>query len=185
MANSEVFVVLANLMSKEGVLNNESKNRVDELLKRIKNKKYQNIFFCGWAYRNDSNITIASAQKKYFESKEAKEHNIYLIEKSRDTVGDAVYSRKCIESNFNDIRVNVVTSDYHIDRSNKIFKFVFGKNYEINMISATTELTDQLQSEEKSLMDFRKTFKGVEEGDLEKIYLTMIRKHPFYNGEVY
>ena len=53
------------------------------------------------------------------------------------------------------------------------------------MISATTKLTDQLQSEEKSLMDFEKTFKGVEQGDIEKIYSTMIRKHPFYNGEVY
>ncbi len=50
-------------MNKEGILNSESKKRVDALLKCIKNKKYQNILFCSWAYRNDSNITIASAQK--------------------------------------------------------------------------------------------------------------------------
>ncbi len=185
MVKGDIYIVLANLMNKKGILNIESKNRVDELLTSIYNKKNQDIIFCGWAYRNDSNITIASAQKKYFESKETNEHNVYLIEESRDTVGDAVYSRKFIDSNLKNYRVNVVTSDYHIDRANKIFNFVFGKNYEINMISATTKLTDQLQSEEKSLMDFEKTFKGVEQGDIEKIYSTMIRKHPFYNGEVY
>ncbi len=38
MANSEVFIILANLMSKEGILNSESKEEVDELLKHIKNK---------------------------------------------------------------------------------------------------------------------------------------------------
>lgn len=173
-------------MDRNGELNIESKKRVDELSNAIKGLKNQDIIFCGWAYRKDSNITIASAQKKYFELDQAHEHNIHLIENSKDTVGDAVFSRKFIDNLPSIKKVNVVTSDYHTARTSRIFNFVFGKNYQINMISAPSDLSkDNTNSEKESLQKFAETFSGVQEGEIEKIISRMCKKHPFYNGDVY
>ncbi len=173
-------------MDRNGELNIESKKRVDELNKNIKNLRNQDIIFCGWAYREDSNITIASAQKKYFQLNQAHKHNIHLIENSKDTVGDAVFSRKFLDNYPYIKKINVVTSDYHIKRTSRIFNFVFGKNYKIKMISTFTDpLKNNVMQEKKSLKKFQETFFGVPEGDIEKIISTMYKKHPFYNGDVY
>ena len=41
MVKDDIYIVLANLMNKKGILNTESKNRVDALLRSINNKKNQ------------------------------------------------------------------------------------------------------------------------------------------------
>lgn len=184
--SNEVFIVLANLMDKNGELNKESKKRVDELIRVIGIQKNKNIFFCGWAYREDSDKTIASAQKKYFESNHRLQHKIFLIEDSRDTVGDAVFSRILIDNLSGIDVINVITSDYHIERTSIIFNFVFGKTYKIKMISAKTDMPkNYIATEKESMRKFQETFSGIMDGDIDKISSTMYEKHPFYNGEVY
>ena len=186
LKNNEIFIVLANLMNKNGELNTESKQRVDELIKITKDKKNKNIIFCGWAYREDSDETIASAQKKYFLANQVSKHNIFMVEESRDTVGDAVFSRKLIDRMSHIKIINVITSDYHVVRTRSIFNFVFGKSYEIKIISAASNTPkDNVASETRSVKIFRETFSGVAEGDIENIFSTMFKKHPFYNGNVY
>ncbi len=186
MANKEVYIVLANLMDKKGELNKESKLRIDKLIEVLDTKTQAKVFFCGWAYRKDCSLTIARAQKKYFQSISSSKHETYLIEDSRDTVGDAVFSRRFIESHLAIKNVNVFTSDYHVDRTKFIFQFVYGNFYNIKVIGATTDLQKDLcDAEFDSLNSFKKTFTGVKKGDLTKIIYTMKAKHPFYNGEVY
>lgn len=186
MANSEAYIVLANLMNKKGELNKESKLRINKLIEVLDTKTQAKVFFCGWAYRKDCSLTIARAQKKYFQSISPSKHEIYLIEDSRDTVGDAVFSRRFIESHLGIKNVNVFTSDYHVDRTKYIFQFVYGNFYNVKVIGATTDLREDLyDTEQDSLCSFKKTFAAVKKGDLTKIIYTMRTKHPFYNGEVF
>ena len=84
----ECFVVLGHLMSATGELSNESKRRVLKLVECIKDKENQLIFFCGWDYRNDSNIKLAKALSDFFIKQKPSAHKIILLESSRDTVGD-------------------------------------------------------------------------------------------------
>tara|TARA_Y100000992_G_scaffold286015_1_gene237498 strand:+ start:4080 stop:4643 length:564 start_codon:yes stop_codon:yes gene_type:complete len=185
MTNNEVFIVLANLMDSDGELNEESKERVNKLIEVINFNKKNIILFCGWAYRDDSKITIASAQKKYFEQNSEHSQETYLIENSRDTVGDAVYTRKFIDK-LDVEKVHIITSDYHISRTKKIFSFIYGRKYKIILHSANSDIKfDKSESEKKSLDAFIKTFQNADEGDIEQIFSIMIKSHPFYNGDIF
>lgn len=186
MNNNEVFIVLAHLMNKYGKLNDESQKRIEKLSELLVNRSMAKIFFCGWAYRNDCAVTIASAQKKYFQSINSMKQQIYLIEDSRDTVGDAIFSRKFIEPKFTIKKINVITSNYHLNRTSEIFEFVYGENYIVNVIGVDVESPGGSDiTEKKSLMQFRNTFSGIKKGDLSEIFNNMNKKHPFYNGEVF
>ena len=93
-----VSVVLGHLMSATGELSNESKRRVLKLVECIKDKENQLIFFCGWDYRNDSNIKLAKALSDFFIKQKPSAHKIILLESSRDTVGDAVLLKYYFEN---------------------------------------------------------------------------------------
>ena len=62
----ECYVVLGHLMSANGTLGSESQLRVRKLLECVKDKKHQLIFFCGWDYRDDSDIKLAKALNDFF-----------------------------------------------------------------------------------------------------------------------
>ena len=128
-------------------------------------------------------------------------HEKYLIENhtidyqrigcqrmSRDTVGDAIYSRIYADALAGDPfqQVNVVTSSYHMDRSREIFEFVFGKNFLVTISGVPGFESDNSSAlEASSLSAFRKTFDKASPGDLTSIFYSLRNYHPYYNGEVF
>ena len=181
----ECFVVLGHLMSATGELSNESKRRVLKLVECIKDKENQLIFFCGWDYRNDSNIKLAKALSDFFIKQKPSAHKIILLESSRDTVGDAVLLKYYFENHIAEKKINVITSNYHIDRSQRIFDFVFYQN-DIFMHAAKIEFNKQNDIHEyKSLEAFEETFKDINPGDIDAIYERLISSHPYYNGKIH
>ena len=181
-----IFVVLGHLMNADGSLKKESKARVDGLIKQLKGLKNKMVFFCGWAYRKDTKITIAEALKNYFISECNDKHNLVLSEKSRDTVSDAIFLRELINLNDNVNEIIIFTSDYHCKRVREIFKFVYGPNYRIKVMGSRTKYSKEKNDNEKqSLETFYMTFRNIQIADLEAIKKTMLTKHQFFNGEVY
>ncbi len=82
-------------MSKEGELNLESAYRMDVAIEAFKNHEAPYIITCGWAYRDDSTINMADAMKAYAIKKAGVPATAIITEtNSRDTVGDAVFSKK-------------------------------------------------------------------------------------------
>ena len=182
----QCFVVLGNLMHQSGDLNEESKLRVKKLIEIVKDRRDQDIFFCGWDYRDDSEKTIAEALKEYFQSNCEASQNFFLSDLSRDTVGDAIFLRKIFQDKIGNKRVNVVTSDYHSSRSRNIFKYVFGEKNDVQVFSARSSKKDsQKQNEKDSYQSFLRTFQGIDAGNLEEIYKRLITSHPYYNGDIY
>ena len=183
-------VVLANLMSRSGRLNGESMERVDLAITLDEIRPAQNIILCGWAYRPDSDLPIAEALKLY-----VAERRPDLLPKlvcqtmSRDTVGDAFFSRILIEKlcDKSASSLDVVTSDYHVARTAEVFRYIFPGHVPINVSASSCKSPDLgcLASEERSLRAFRHTFDGVAPGDLFSIHERLAVAHPFYNGDVY
>ena len=55
-------------------------------------------------------------------------HQLYLSDQSRDTVGDAIFLKKKFQSKIKKRKINVFTSDYHASRTKFIFSFIFPEN---------------------------------------------------------
>lgn len=188
LKSKECFVVLGNLMNKDGALNSESRGRVLKLHDALKNKtKPELIFFCGWEYREDCAISIARAMLNFFLRINKNNHQLYLSDQSRDTVGDAIFLKKKFQSKIKKRKINVFTSDYHASRTKFIFSFIFPENkIEVHQSKTNKKNIQKIKSSEKdSLYIFKKTMHGVSPGDINNIFNALKNKHPYYNGEVY
>ncbi len=187
--NYSAIIVLGNLMDKEGKLNTESSSRMEVAIDAFNNNQAPYIITCGWAYRDDSPIAIADAMKMYaIETGGVPSGSVITEVNSRDTVGDAVFTKINIALNVGWNNFLVVTSDYHISRTYEIFTYVYGEQYSFKVIGAATD-TDRNQelseNEKKSIHAFHETFLGIEAGNVELIYERLCEKHPYYNGLVH
>ena len=182
-----IIIVLGNWMDKSGQLNKESCSRLDLAIDVFRKNKYSFIITSGWDYRDDCNIAIADAMKSYVINNSDISHKLILTEtNSRDTVGDAVFTKINIikKNSFNNLLI--VTSDYHVLRTHKIFSYIYGEQYIVKVIgSKTTKKKELSELEDKSLNQFYKTFNGVKSGDDVLIYKRLRSDHPYYNGETF
>ena len=181
----DCYVVLGHLMSANGTLGRESQLRVRKLLECVKGEKHQLIFFCGWDYRDDSNIKLAKALNDFFFKHNKEPHKIFLSDLSRDTVGDAVLLKYQFDNIVKERTINLITSDYHSIRAKKIFDFVFSKNSIVLKTAKIEEKEDNMMHEIESTKVFEETFKSIEPGNIEEIYERLISSHPYYNGTIH
>lgn len=182
----DALIVLANEMDRDGVLNKESASRANLAAKLANDLQIPYVITSGWAYRHDSTIKVADAFKNYLTSCGIKDERVITETSSRDTVGDAVFTRAHVVEPRGLRKLCVVTSSYHAPRTKKIFQFVYGSNFLINVVGAEIEFDDEILSKETaSTLAFERTFKDVQEGRLCEIMDAMRHRHPFYNGQVY
>ena len=91
-----------------------------------------------------------------------RKETIYCERNSRDTVGDAIFSRLYAYERFNFNKLTVITSDYHLSRTKEIFKFIYNSSLELEFFGTKTDKKSlNLNSEIDSLISFRNTFQDV------------------------
>jgi vancomycin permeability regulator SanA len=182
----DCIIVLANEMDKEGNLNLESTSRVKLASDSYSNNSSTTLITCGWNYRKDSKLFIGDVMKEFAVKLGVPSEKIITELNSRDTVGDAFFTKHNILTNRKWKNILVVTSDYHVDRTLSIFKFIYGYEYTIEVIgSSGSDSLEKKESEKKSLEAFEQTFKNIREGNDIEIYEKLSTLHPFYNGVVY
>ena len=183
----DAIIVLSNLMDGESNLNLESKNRAN-LAFEIWNQQncIPKLITMGWAYRNDTNVPISKSMANYLVDKlNVQKEQILSDVLSRDTVGDAFFSRYNFEKFFLKKKIIIITSDYHEKRAHSIFKFIYGENYKIHFSVIETDLKKSKQKDETDSLDqFSNTFNGIKSGDMNKIQNILLHNHPLYNGTI-
>ena len=185
----KVSVVLANLMDAHGRLNNETVERINSAVasESVENSCF--LLLCGWAYRRDSVIPIADAMHEYIRCKHPWLISRVICQRiSRDTVGDALFSRIYLDRLMvdNDYSIKVFTSDYHAARASEIFNFFFHDHAPVSVAGAQGFGSKELLIKETdSLNAFYATFAGISPGDTKTALIALRKKHPFYNGQVY
>ena len=183
----DAIIVLSNLMDGESNLNLESKNRAN-LAFKIWNQQncIPKLITMGWAYRNDTNVPISKSMANYLVDKlNVPKEQILSDVLSRDTVGDAFFSRYNFEKIFLNKKIIIITSDYHEKRAHSIFKFIYGENYKIHFSVIETDLKKSKQKDETDSLDqFSNTFNGIKSGDMNKIQNILLQNHPLYNGTI-
>jgi uncharacterized SAM-binding protein YcdF (DUF218 family) len=182
-----IIIVLGNFMDESGRLNLESSSRLDLAIDLFVNGKHDYIITCGWNYNSQYNFPIAESMKSYIIQNSNIDCKLIFTEtNSRDTVGDAIFSKINVVNKKSVTNLLVVTSDYHILRTQKIFSFVYGKKYRVEVEgSKNTHIKDKALLEDESLKAFYETFKGIQTGNDDLILNRLCSNHPFYNGEIY
>jgi uncharacterized SAM-binding protein YcdF (DUF218 family) len=183
----DAAIVLANLMDAQGRLNDETRARMDCAIALYRAGDVPLIVTSGWDYRDDSDLPIALAMRRYaMEAHGIPEAALIAETTARDTVGDAVFTKLHLALPRGWSRVAVVTSAYHGARSLEVFSFVYGPRFEVALRTAVSDDTPALrEAEARSIAAFRGTFDGVAPGDDAAIFARLRERHPFYNGSVY
>lgn len=184
---NDAVIVLANHMDENGLLNSESKARANKAVQIFNEYEISYIVTCGWNYRNDSEIKIADAFKSYIVNSLGVNPSKVITElNSRDTVGDAYFTKINIALSLNWKNLCVVTSDYHVNRTQEIFSFIYGNDFSVEVYGASVVHDISILSNElASTYAFRDTFLGVANGNNTEILKRLRDRHPFYNGQVY
>lgn len=182
----DAVIVLANLMDADGTLNEESAKRAAKAAEIFDEYSARAIVTCGWSYRSDSQITIADAFRSHLMKFHGISEKDILLERcSRDTVGDAFFTKVNIIEPEGWKSLAVVTSDYHTYRTKEIFEFIYGDGFKLQFFGAAIGGPDRRSSEMDSLLAFKRTFEGAQRGDSGAIYQALRSRHPFYNGSVF
>ena len=183
----DAVIVLANQMDPRGKLNAESICRAKLAVTILNEGCVPNIVTTGWDYRPDSDIKIAEAFKDYLVSSLGVLTDRVLTESNaRDTVGDAIFTKINLAKPLAWRNIVVVTSDYHVQRTNEIFNFIYGSDFQIKVCGARVNVVDCLRAKEQlSTAAFRKTFYGLRAGSDLQILERLREHHPFYNGTMY
>ena len=181
----DCIIVLANEMDIDGNLNHDSLSRVNQSVKSYFVNPSSYLITCGWNYRKDTNLCIGNVMRDNAIKSGIPPDKIITELNSRDTVGDAFFTKQNVLIGRGWKNLLVVTSDYHVKRTSIVFKFIYGSGYNIDVIGSDSQKDDNTFSEIKSLKSFKKTFRNLKSGDDYKIYERMLDKHPFYNGDVY
>lgn len=174
-------------MESDGSLGAETRARVDKGCQIFLSENVEKILLMGWDYRDDSAICISDAMNSYLRDSYQIDASCVLIDRqSRDTVGDAVFSKIKFAHLAERKSCCIVTSDYHEHRVKIIFDFVYGNDWQVDVIGVpTSSAREKEESESASLDAFRRTFSGLSSGDVDGILAALVEKHPYYNGEIH
>ncbi len=153
--NKEVLIVLGSANSPSGVLCDLSLSRLDYCLTQYRNG-VKILCTGGWGPNfNVSTESHASYAKKYLINEGVQKIDLLKSALSKNTVDDAV-KIKPIVSNLSNVKLAVITSDYHLERVTLIFKEIL-KNYEITFVGVESNLDkeklDSLLMHEKAAIE--------------------------------
>lgn len=175
-------------MTKDCILSIESVARIELAINLFKNDNFRFLITTGWAYRPDCDTPISDVFKDYIlKNSIIKSEQIISSPYSRDTVGDAFFSLQLVNS-YKIRKLVVVTSDYHVTRTKKIFESFFKAAAKVEVTGIKTDARKNqeiLAHELKSLNAFESTFSAVNFENIREIYECISNQHPFYNGDVF
>ena len=134
MANFHLLVLIFPLFTQIQNAFNYAQDFVHCFL--LKNNEIQKLILSGGCSYGDSKKTEAKLFQEYLSKRRVKKNILILEEQSRDTIGNAVYSKKTIIKQKLPKKIILITSNYHIKRALMIFKHIFGNGYNITGVSS-------------------------------------------------
>lgn len=178
------MLVLGHLMDSRGRLSEQSLSRCVRAAELAKAKEPVFVFSSGAAYRPDSELALGDVVQAQLKALINPKLAKFISDtNSRDTVGDAMFSKSNLVLPNKIERLDVVTSLFHAPRAEEIFRFVYGDALEVEILTDRDQGThEQREHELKSLKKFKASFSGVKAGDDKAIREFLIANHPLYQG---
>ncbi len=139
------IIVLGGGITKNGIVPDFVKTRLEKAKEIFLKNKSARILFCGrysflYSKNNRPAKTEAQAGKEYLLKIGVPGKNIYMENKSKDTIGNAYYAKKLYFIPRKEKEAIIITSDFHLERSRFIFKEIFGSGYDFKFIATPSNL---------------------------------------------
>lgn len=134
-------------------------------------------------FEQQPTCTEASAMRKYAIELGISDERIIVEEESRDTIGNAWFTKTRIVAPSNWRRLVLVTSDYHMARAFWIFSKVYGPRYSLRSAPVlTNEGAARADTEQRFLEMARALLDDVPDGDDALLAARIHGEHPAYGG---
>jgi uncharacterized SAM-binding protein YcdF (DUF218 family) len=187
----DTIIVLGAGMTQNLQLLTEAKERLNKAIEIFHKYHAKLIIVSGkysYKFKGSPNTTEAELMKYYLIEKGIPHHQIIKEEYSKDTFGNAYFTRQYIIDPKRIKEFAVVTSDYHIPKSAFLFRKVYGPDYRIHFISVKSSHTKgKLQKlkirEEMVKTILNKYLRKIKVGDLKALRKFLYTKHPIYKGK--
>jgi len=126
---AECAIVLGGGIRKNNQPDSDTKDRLKKLLSLFNDGYIPRILVTGGKVQKDLSISEASIMKDYLIKHGVAANKILIETDSKDTIGNALFSKVLVQKrNWN--KIILITSDYHISRSLRIFDHIFGNDFE-------------------------------------------------------
>lgn len=189
----DALIVLAGGVRADGSLPTIPQKRVETGVRLLEEGVAPYIIMSGrYGFRLDHiqqvpPVSEAEAMGKFAISLGVPSERILLELSSKDTLGNAFFTKTLFLEPRGWKKVTVVTSDFHLPRTKYLFDLVLGPEYETDYISTPTEGAPESTAEfekweGKSLKVFTQFFEdgAIKPGDTEAIKKLIFTKHPGY-----
>ncbi len=188
----DAIIILAGGINNDGSLPELTKKRVEKGVDLYKEKIASKIILSGnYGFWLDYAKTIpprseAEAMKEYAESLGVSTPDIIMERSSKDTIGNAYFTKVDILEKNNWKNIVVVTSLFHLPRTKLIFDTVLGPEYLIDYVPADDRLGEEERTarsagEQKTTELLKKTLLIMSPGDTAAVGELLFKKHPGYS----
>ena len=185
---SNAIIILGGGINRDGTLWQITINRLEKGIELFKKGASENIVVSGkYGFMEDyiPIITEAKAMCRYLEKKAIPKEKIILEEESKDTLGNAFFTKTNILEPRKWQTIIVITSEFHIPRTKYIFKKILGEKYKINFVKASSGFSDHklrelIIKEQKLLNLIKQWLDKIPDGDDKSIEKFLYTKHPAY-----
>ncbi|HIH14973.1 MAG: hypothetical protein QT08_C0016G0021 [archaeon GW2011_AR17] len=186
MQQKDCILVLGSGVSPDGSITSIGRSRVEKGVELYKKSFAQRMLFCGaYSYKLTQipQKTEAQAMRDYALSLGIAKEHCFLEEQSKDTLGNAYFAKQFLERQ-NWRSFFVVTSNYHLPKTEYAFKKVFGKEFSFDLIPSLTylspeEILTRLDSEKEKIHLYKGLLKNILDGDDRAVAKAMTRL-PWY-----
>lgn len=189
---NQIIIVLGSGINPDGSLPPVAMRRVEKAVSLYREKKHSNLVMSGkyafWLDRLKQipTHTEAEGMARYAETLGVPSEDIFMETDSKDTLGNAYFTKVNLLEPQEWNTVTVVTSEYHAMRTKYIFDLVLGPSYHITYVEADSGLAEDalqtLRNQEVITLRVLKEMHGtgVLPGDTEAIQHILFAKHPAY-----
>lgn len=130
-------------------------------------------------------VSEAAAMAAYAVELGVPRQALLLEEESRDTLGNAYFTRERLLEPNGWSSIRVVTSDFHLSRAAWVFRKVLGGRYDFSFVSAASgfsprELIDRAVEECRILIFLNEWLQALEEADDAALDRLIAHEHPGY-----
>jgi hypothetical protein len=164
-------------------IHEELATRVDRGIERFAETDAEAMVVTGGA-PSDVDRTEAAVMAAYAESRGFDADDLLVEDEALDTVGNAFFTRRLLDAEGVDAdRIDLVTSDWHADRSRFVFERTFGDAAAVG-VGARPEAPDPRDpaAEAQSFDLVRDFFAPVADGDLAGVRDRMVETHDLYDA---
>jgi hypothetical protein len=177
-------VSLGFLVSQTGALTPTLQRRVDRAIDHYKQNNTKTLVMSGGRFSSEP-CTAASAMKAYAVRNGISESDILEQGDALDTVGEAIFLRLLLPPLRAGGRLLIVTSDFHAARAERIFRFVYGIDFDLSVEGVPNgpdHETPSAAKEAASLERFDRLFLGIDAADIEAILSRFWQRHALYQN---